>query len=496
MMIDKIGTTHRHCDRTDKTRRRGSLAAGTICLALLLTGCSLLGKGRSEVAAPLVQESCPTCAPRVEMETEPAEAAPPLGGPEIQDLRRIPQQLDGLAAAAGDRLDPGDRCRTQLQEEVHRRFFAPWTSSAPLFDIADSKHVMREEGGHDWYGVNKRKVGRKQMQELFDNCALAGFPSRKDAAIAVAPAHLRGLPSYLPLFEGAEDEPFDMLSYPQVKLNEPLKVLHASRDGVWFFVETGYSTGWIEARDVALVDAAFRESWMQGPHLVIVRDYTSVADGKGVGTYRAKIGTILPVVRADENGWDVSVASAGEGGKAESRISRIPREAAAPFPLPFNGEKIAMIGNQLLGQPYGWGEIYGLRDCSAMLRDFFLPFGIWLPRTSTDQIESIPRRHELAALAPEAKRELIREKGRPFLTLLHKPGHIMLYVGVDKEGHPLVFHDAWSIRVKGKGEERTKIIGMAAVTTLEPGKEFGLAPGSSLLERSTDLGVITDRCPQ
>ena len=70
----------------------------------------------------------------------------------------------------------------------------------------------------------------------------------------------------------------------------------------------------------------------------------------------------------------------------------------------------------------------------------------------------------------------------------------MLYVGEDGAGQPLVLHDAWSIRVKdGKGE-RAQIIGMSAITTLEPGKELGLVPGSSLLERSTELATITRRC--
>jgi hypothetical protein len=129
-----------------------------------------------------------------------------------------------------------------------------------------------------------------------------------------------------------------------------------------------------------------------------------------------------------------------------------------------------------------------------MLRDFFLPFGIWLPRTSGEQIASLPRRLELAQLAPHSKEELIRRTGLPFLTLLYKPGHIMLYVGVDREGRPLVFHNAWSIRVKEGSGERKQIIGASAITTLEPGKELGLVPGGSLLELGTELATITDRC--
>jgi len=432
---------------------------------------------------------------------------------EIEDLRRIPQRLDWLAAAAADRLVLSDPCRDRLLDEFQRRFFAPWEAGANGFDPEETRQFMVQQGRATWYGANKRVISPEEMQEIMSNCDIQGFPSRNDTAIAVAPGHLRGLPTRQPFFESAGDFPFDMLSFPHVKLNEPLRVLHTSRDGGWLFVQTGYTTGWLERRDVALVDQAFIECWKLAPHLVVVRDNEPVPDGRGVGVFPAKIGTVLPLSRDGGDDWQVRVASAGEGGRAESRTAVIPRAAAAPFPLAFNAENIARVGDQLLGEPYGWGEAYGLRDCSALLRDFFLPFGIWLPRTSADQVASVPDRIDLARLKPAEKEETILDRGVPFLSLLYKPGHIMLYVGRDAEGRALVFHDAWSVRLSGtaKQEQRDKrdgkdaarqaaaasssrIIGMTAITTLQPGKELGLAPGKSLLEQATELAVIPNRC--
>jgi putative gamma-D-glutamyl-L-diamino acid endopeptidase-like protein/SH3 domain containing protein/NlpC/P60 family protein len=456
------------------TRLQSLISFAVICVALALAACS--------------------AAPKKVTTTMTSAGPAPSRDVEIQDLSRIPQDLAPLAALAGDRIAIGAGCREQLLEEFKKRYFSRWTSSAPLYDSAESRDFMNKEIRGAWYGTNKRKVPRKQMQEFLENCALDSFPSRNDTAIAVAPGHLRGLPTHLPFYERSDGAPFDMLSNPQLKLNEPLRVLHTSKDGVWLFVENGYSNGWLEKRDVALVDAEFIDSWMRAPHLVMVRDYQPVSDGRGVGTYPAKIGTILPLAQEGKEYWEVKVASAGEGGKAEIRPSRIPREAAAPFPLTFSKENVVPIGNQLLGQLYGWGESYALRDCSALLRDFFLPFGIWLPRTSADQIASLPQRLELAALAPAQKEEAIRSKGLPFLSLVYKPGHIMLYAGEDKDGRPLVFHSAWSIALQEGEGRQTKVVGISAVTSMEPGKELGLAPGRSLLERATELGTVTNRC--
>jgi len=452
----------------ESRHRFGRMAV--ICSALLLGACSVTPK------------------------KGPTKVVTPVRDADIADLTRISQKLAELPAVSDERLKIDSACSTQLLDEFKSRYFSRWTTSVPLYDFEESRDFMRKEVNGGWYGTNKRKVSRKQLQGLLENCALKSFPSRSDTAIAAAPGHLRGLPTHMPFYEKRNDEPFDMLSYPQVKLNEPLRVLHTSKDGVWLFVETAYSNGWLEARDVALVDAELIDSWMQAPHLVMIQDYQAVSDGRGIGTYPAKIGTILPLAQSWDGWWEVRVASAGEGGKAEIRTSRILRAAAAPFPLAFNKENVALIGDQLLGQPYGWGEQYDLRDCSALLRDFFMPFGIWLPRASSDQIASVPRRVPLVELAALEKEKLIMSKSLPFLTLLFKPGHIMLYAGEDREGRPLAFHGSWSIRVQEGEGARKQIIGISAITTLAPGKELGLVPGSSLLEKVTEMGTVTERC--
>ena len=447
---------------------RWGAAAGIICCVLaLLGGCTF---SMEKMPAPRDQE--------------------------LDDVLRLPQDIAPYVGAAGERLALGDDCRAMLLDEFRTRYFAPWTHATPHYDPAETKELMKNTARGRWYGVNRRIMVPETMRDLLHNCALETFPSRNATAISVAPAHLRGLPTRLPLFTSKEGYPFDMLQYPNVKLNEPLRVLHASRDGAWLFVESAYSAGWLEARDVALADQGFIDSWMGRPQVVIIRDYATVADARLGIAHRTKIGTILPLATAGDGWWEAVVASAGEERRAVTSVARLPREAAAPFPLAFDGANLALIGNQLLGQPYGWGEMYGLRDCSAMLRDHFLPFGIWLPRTAADQIASTRQRRDLTSLGPGEKGETIRREGLPFLTLLYKPGHVMLYIGTDPQGRPLVFHNIWSIRVKDATGERPQFIGKAVITTLEAGKELGLAEGGTLLEQGTALATITDRCTE
>jgi cell wall-associated NlpC family hydrolase len=451
--------------------RRVTLQAGACCVLVLLAGC----------AAP-IGNGLPECV------LGPARDA------DIDDVVRLAQEITPYARAAGERLEIGDGCRNELLAEFRERFYSPWTQKSSADDLAETKRLMKKVAKGRWYGVNRRLMPAGMLNEILENCALAAFPSRDEKSIAIVPTHLRGLPTHLPLFTSANGYPFDMLQYPQVKANEPLRVLHASRDGIWLFVETAYSNGWLEARDVAFADQEFIDSWMALPQLVITLDNTKVTDGVGGISYRAGIGTFLPLDGAGDEWWKVKMATAGKGRKAVSSVTRIARNAAERFPLAFNRENISLIGNQLIGQPYGWGEIYGLRDCSAMLRDFFMPFGIWLPRTSADQIASTPQQLKLSGKQPREKEEAIRRQAVPFLTLFYKPGHIMLYIGSDPMGGALVFHNAWSLRIKDGTGERLQSIGKAVVTTLEPGKELGVVNGKTLLEELTSMARITDRC--
>ncbi len=413
---------------------------------------------------------------------------------EIDDVILLPQEITTYANVAGERLTIGTGCRNTLLAEFRERFYAPWTQASSRYDLDETKESMIKTAQAKWYGVNRRLMPAGLLRGILDNCALDKFPSRDEKAISIVPTHLRGLPTHLPLFTAADAYPFDMLQYPQVKANEPLRVLHVSRDGIWCFVETAYSNGWLEARDVAFADQSFIDSWMALPQIVIIRDDVMVKDEGSETSYRTEIGTFLPLVAAGDAWWEAEVATVGKGRKAQSSLTRISREAAGRFPLPFNRENITLVGNQLAGQPYGWGEMFGLRDCSSMLRDFFQPFGIWLPRTSADQIASVQQRLDLSGKQPWEKEDVIRRQAVPFLSLFYKPGHIMLYIGTDSKGRPLVFHNAWSIRVKDAAAGHSQIIGMAVITTLEPGKEAGLVEGSSLLGKMTIISTITDRC--
>ena len=154
------------------------------------------------------------------------------------------------------------------------------------------------------------------------------------------------------------------------------------------------------------------------------------------------------------------------------RESTVFKETAVSSPFPLNYRNMAVLANELVDTPYGWGGKDKKRDCSSMIRDLFTPFGIWLPRHSADQALLGGHHIDFAGLTREEKQSAIMTSGIPYLTLLWLRGHIMLYIGVH-QGEPLVFHNFWSTRMTDiQGCSVKKIIGRAAITTLHPGREW------------------------
>ena len=112
---------------------------------------------------------------------------------------------------------------------------------------------------------------------------------------------------------------------------------------------------------------------------------------------------MFPLITEMADKLEILIASADANHQAIIQRVFISREIMNIKPLPFTYANATRIANELIDEPYGWGGLYGNRDCSAMTRDFFAPFGIWLPRHSEDQAKKVGTYIDLENLEPEQK---------------------------------------------------------------------------------------------
>lgn len=366
----------------------------------------------------------------------------------------------------------------RLDEDYNIIYFSVWHQREPFYAKASAVNIDSGKfSANPGFGENKRKHTRAWYKKLLQNAALDNYPNARYPAVTIRNTALRSLPTLQPHFSSpggdADGWPFDNLQRSAVAGNTPVFVCHLSADKAWALVETCFTFGWMPVDDFARVDNTFIKKWETGRYAVITRDQTAILDRDGHFVMMSSLGYFFPLVRETPERMEILVAAASiYSDCAVIKQGFVSREAASVKPLRLTSLKAVKIANELIGEPYGWGGLYGNRDCSSMTRDFFAVFGLWLPRHSEDQVKEAGSYIDLKGFSPEQKEKIILEKGIPYLTLLWRRGHVMLYIGA-KNGQALIFHNIWGIRTRDlRGREGRKIIGQAVITTLRPGREL------------------------
>lgn len=430
-----------------------------------------------------------------------------------RDLAEIPQDLEFFAQRIGPDVQLLSVAEAEAaQSHTLERFYAPWHMSRTGQDVKNAmwaRWALEPERGFD---ANLRLYDKQRWAAILDNTDYESYPNRALKAITVDRCDLRLLPTAAPYFfnpaKAGQGYPFDYLQNSSLPIASPVFITHVSKDGRWALLESGSAGGWVEVSRLALVSNEFIRDWQSLPLAAVLRENTpllaawwgrgELPDGARDGglppiVHQADLGTLLPLVSYSPTRGKTVVRFPvrGSDGFAVLRETELPDAYAKPWPLPLSVGALAALGNQMMGQVYGWGGYGWNRDCSATMRDLFLPFGLWLPRNSKSQAKQ-GEVHDLSALKPRDREQFILKNGTPFLSMVGMPGHIGLYLGEHK-GRAVMFHNVWGLRTtdpaRPEGEGRA-IIGKAVITTLTPGVERrDIATPNSLLDRVNSVNT-------
>jgi len=407
---------------------------------------------------------------------------------EIADVREYPQSIEPYLKNFS--CEPNGK---EQYEEFNKNFYLPWTMSEPSVDKNSAMWAWNIYTKGESYGSNLRLNEPKWFEEVKENANFEKYATLNRHAASMHYANLRAFPTHRPLFrdfkEAGEGFPFDYLQNSSVNPMEPLFVTHYSKDKAWVHVITSTATGWLRSREIAYVSDEQKKIFIQSKHVSIISDKQPVYDKSGEFLFRARIGMILPVKEEKQQSYEVLVFKRGLDANAKIESVRVAVEYASLQGDTMQTLITSQVLNDLLKTSYGWGGMFEDRDCSATMRDFFTPFGIWLPRNSGAQAKE-GRVIDMQALSNDEKERLILDKGIPFRTLLYRKGHIVLYIG-EHDGKAMVLQNMWGVKTEIEENEGRKIVGKTVITTLNPGKEVkGFVDKSSLISRLSSMSIL------
>ena len=443
----------------------------------------------------------------------PRDGSAPSWMGTIADLRQFPQNLEVYAKNAGQnkRLISQAEQNRQLAR-FDRIFFGPWEMRKTSMRKRDVAAIFNKARG---YKQGSERWTQTEWDAMARNANLKNFPTRAQTAITVRNTDLREMPTHLTRFSEPTPDPranpFDYFQYSLLPLGTPVLIAHTSSDGRWHFVECPIAGGWVDAEDLALVDDSFMSLYRNASFAAVVRDNVRLTDqtaqygaSASTGGQNVSIGTILPalagggvrtsIMPSDPTAPSVTLLAPvkDSNGMARTAPFTVSSSDVVARPLPLTPDNVAAVGNVMMGQRYGWGGMFGERDCSALTRDLFTPFGIWLPRNSGGQAR-VGAVSSLEGMAAREKEDTILRYGVPFLSLVGMRGHIMLYVG-KYDGRPAIFHNVWGVRtVEGNDDNARFVIGRAVVTSITPGSELkNLYRGTTFVDRLRTLSTPAD----
>ena len=265
---------------------------------------------------------------------------------------------------------------------------------------------------------------------------------------------------------------------------------HYSKDGAWVYVFSSYATGWLPLHSIAFMTKKQTQKWQKTKQLHIVDDGYPIKDIEGRFVFYGRLGIMLPLIKVEKEHYRVRTVTMGSYNEPTFTEAKIPKHVGREEPLPLDYKNLPKLANEVLQSNYGWGGLYEERDCSSTLRDFYAPFGIWLPRNSSQQAhmgEVIP----LSKMNREEKLRQIKAKGIPFETFLYRKGHILLYLG-EYQGSLMVMHNVWGIKTKNEEKAGRKVIGRTVISTLDLGcKQPDYDKENNLLDTLESMNIIT-----
>ena len=319
---------------------------------------------------------------------------------------------------------------------------------ATLQELADS---VTDKTGY----LHGQPIDNAYWQTQIENSNIEGVPDELNLryGFSVKRASLRLFPCDDFIGESETDLFYDEMLMSEFLPYMPLIVAHESADHQWYFVYMYGFGGWIRKQYVALCPS--REDWdaRRNPEDFLVvtgRDIRLNMDrgDEKLSNLLLPMGTVLPLVKPEDapesvngrysyNSYIVKLPIRSASGRIRDHFAYIPSSADVSVGyLPYTGKAVIELALKRLGDRYGWGGLDYSQDCSGMVREIYSCFGFFLPRTTTPQANMLGgTTYDLSEKTAEEKLALLKKL--PAGTMLHFPGHVMLYLGI-KDKRPYV----------------------------------------------------------
>ena len=339
---------------------------------------------------------------------------------EISDLRATPEYWISRNAN-GDKilLKPEKIARLNAQILAKDNFSTDLANLSENVSAAEINDAIKAVEGNDYNKAHR---------------AVMDMPIRY--AITTRRGNIRVLP------QAWNGDNYDDFQGSAIDPAEAVAVLCDSPDGQFAFIRSRYYMGWLDKSDIAFTD---RKTWLS---YVNPKDFLVVTANKkvielGEQSLIFQMGAVIPIEssQADKVVARLPFSINGQFKEAKIMINNNDKDFNRGF-LPCTENNFIRQAFKFLGDEYGWGGLNDSVDCSAFVQDVYRSMGINIPRDTGNQKGCMPIWAVFNNVSNAERWDIVSRA--PIGAMLHKPGHVMMKLGNDADGRPLIIHAASS----------------------------------------------------
>lgn len=327
---------------------------------------------------------------------------------------------------------------------------------------------------YDRFFENGEKLTTKIYDEYLLNLNKKSITTKNVVkfGLVVNKGNMRTFPVEELILNSEMNKDIDRFQETAIFPGEAVAILHESLDGKWLLVQKYNYLAWVKKEKIAIGDRTKIMNYNNERKNVLV------ITGKAVRTvYNPKdqrvselsldMGLTFPLVKKNDisklvdgrnpyTGFVIKMPVRDTKGELIIKEVVIPRsEDVSIGYLPFTSENIIKQSFKLLGERYGWGNLYNSRDCTGFTLSIYNTFGIVMARNSSEQGK------KAIGKSIDLKGKTLSEKNKIFKTVtvgdeIYMPGHVMLYIG-SVDGKTYIIHDTESSSLNLKGVSITTI---------------------------------------
>ena len=309
---------------------------------------------------------------------------------------------------------------------------------------------------HTGYYIDNQPASADYWNEIINNINADMVPGTVGVryGYSITNSAVRVFPSNKLIAEKPDYYYYDANARSECPPMSAVAVLHESLDGKWLYIVCNNYGGWVEKDCIAFCNS--RQEWLgrmnPAEFLTVTAKQLQLCYDPyfpQLSQINFPMGTKFPLVPAGEipdnlnnrvtyGNYVVRIPIRNSDGFIQDIYGMIPvSEDVTVGYCDFSYRNMLLQSLKHLGRPYGWAGINNTTDCSGFVNEVFSCFGFALPRSSSEQVKSIPSKHiNIEGCTNDKRAEIFSQLKTG--DLLYFPGHIMIYLGLYNDNHYVI----------------------------------------------------------